>query len=211
MRLLTEIQHKKHVVWDWNGTILDDVQHAVNTMNVLLDSHDLPLINIVTYRQIFEFPVKKYYDKLGFDYYKRSFERLCGDFIDCFMAEFGDCRPFHSMPEILSSIKTNGQVQSVLSATDQVNLDKMVDHFGFGDYFDFVYGIDNKIAASKLQRGFELLQNSPIPSNDTVLIGDTLHDLEVGKALGIDVVLVTHGHQCQSILCRRHDTVISMS
>jgi len=59
MRLLTEIQHKKHVVWDWNGTILDDVQHAVNTMNVLLDGHDLPLIDIVTYRQIFEFPVKK--------------------------------------------------------------------------------------------------------------------------------------------------------
>jgi len=76
------------------------------------------------------------------------------------MAEFGDCRPFHSMPAILSSLSTNGQVQSVLSATDQVNLDKMVDHFGFGDYFDFVYGIDNKIAASKLQRGFEIGRES---------------------------------------------------
>ncbi len=211
MCLLTEIEHKKHVVWDWNGTILDDVQHAVNTMNTLLDVHGLPLIDIAAYRKVFEFPVKNYYDKLGFDYSKRSFEYLCHDFVDHFMAEFGDCRPFDSVRNILSTIKLNGQVQSILSATDQVNLDKMVGHFGFGDHFDFVYGIDNKFAVSKLERGFELLKNSSVSREDTVLIGDTLHDLEVGKALGIDVILVTHGHQCQSLLSDRHDTVISMS
>jgi phosphoglycolate phosphatase len=211
MRLMTEIEHKKHVVWDWNGTILNDVQHAVNTMNTLLDNHGLPLIDVGGYRKIFEFPIKNYYDKLGFDYSIRSFEHLCHDFVDHFMAEFGDCRPFDSVENILTTIKANGQEQSILSATDQDNLDKMIDHFEFDDHFDFVYGIENKFAASKIERGFELLKNSPISREETVLIGDTLHDLEVGEELGIDVILVAHGHQCQSILSRRHHTVISMS
>jgi phosphoglycolate phosphatase len=208
--LLREIQNKKHIIWDWNGTILNDVQHAVDTMNDLLSFHKLPSIEVEKYKTLFEFPVKNYYDKLGFNYALRSFEDLCHDFVDNFMDGFSNCMPFQKIEETLVKVREDGRTQSVLSATDQVSLDKMIKHFNFLDHFDFVYGIDNKLAASKVGRGKELINNSQIAKDETVLIGDTIHDLEVGEELGIDVVLITHGHQCEKILLKRHNKVLNI-
>ena len=50
-----------HVIWDWNGTIIDDAYLCVEVMNQVLKNRDLPLINISSYRKNFCFPVKKYY------------------------------------------------------------------------------------------------------------------------------------------------------
>ena len=51
------LEGKEHIIWDWNGTILNDVEHAVMVMNTLLDEHQLPLIDRDYYREIFDFPV----------------------------------------------------------------------------------------------------------------------------------------------------------
>jgi phosphoglycolate phosphatase len=98
----------------------------------------------------------------------------------------------------------------VLSATDQFNLDSMMDHFELRHIFKFTYGIDNKFAASKVNRGHELMSQSKFSQSETVLIGDTRHDLEVAEALGIDAILVSHGHQCATRLRGGRHVVIDV-
>lgn len=71
------ITGKRHIIWDWNGTLLDDVGHAVSVINSLLDEHDLPRIDQERYRKIFDFPVLRYFETLGFDFEKEPFESLC--------------------------------------------------------------------------------------------------------------------------------------
>ncbi len=46
-----------------------------------------------------------------------------------------------------------------------------------------------------------------IDPGQLILVGDTDHDLEVGDALGIDVLLVTGGHQSHARLSKRHSRV----
>src|SRR3712207_913570 len=86
--LISRLIDKKHVIWDWNGTLLNDVDHAIETMNHLLTDHSLPILDKARYQKIFDFPVKGYYDSLGFDYAKESFESLCHRFVDRFMTGF---------------------------------------------------------------------------------------------------------------------------
>ena len=78
------------------------------------------------------------------------------------------------------------------------------------NFFKFVFGIDNKFAASKIERGHELIRLSKISKKETVIIGDTLHDLEVARALGIDTILISHGHQCPTRLKPHHEMVIEI-
>ncbi|MCK6597964.1 MAG: HAD hydrolase-like protein, partial [Bdellovibrionaceae bacterium] len=170
--------------------------------------HDLALINKALYRKIFDFPVLKYYEQLGFDFKKESFENLCHKFVDRFMSGFQQLPLIPEAKSVLTQLHKEGVSQSVLSATDQPNLDSMIEHFELKDVFKFVYGIDNKLAGSKINRGHSLIQASMIDKSHTVIIGDTLHDLEVAEALGIDAVLISHGHQCYSRLTARHDKVI---
>ena len=67
----------KHVIWDWNGTLLDDAWLCVDVMNGMLSKRGLPLITLEIYRNIFDFPVRDYYLKLGYDFDNESFEMVC--------------------------------------------------------------------------------------------------------------------------------------
>lgn len=79
------------------------------------------------------------------------------------------------------------------------------------ELFAHVFGIENKFAGSKLERGQELLRISGIDASETVIVGDTLHDLEVAKDLGVDAVLIAQGHQSAGRLRKHHSLVIEMS
>jgi len=210
LKLFDALRDKDHVIWDWNGTLLNDVQHAVDTMNDLLASRGLPLLDIERYRQTFCFPIRKYYEALGFDLASEPFSDLCDRYVDVFMAKVNDCELVAGSRELLRGIKGAGKMQSVLSATDQPNLQRMVTAFELETCFDFIFGIENKLAASKLHRGHELIHASGIAPARTILIGDTDHDLEVAQALGISAVLITHGHQCARRLRGIHHDVVDV-
>lgn len=211
LKLFDFIKDSEHIIWDWNGTLLSDVEHAVTTVNqTLLAPRNLPLQTIETYKQVFCFPISKYYEKLGVNMANESFEQLCEDFVDAFMANVHSCGLVPGARDLLQKVKASGKTQSVLSATDQPNLHRQMELFDLKHCFDFIFGIENKQAAGKIHRGHDLMAESKIAKNKTVLIGDTDHDLEVGQALGIPVLLLAHGHQCSQRLRKLHDNVIDI-
>ena len=64
------------VIWDWNGTLLDDAPVCVAAINDMLRERSLPQLSAERYQEIFCFPVSEYYRKAGFDFSKEPFERL---------------------------------------------------------------------------------------------------------------------------------------
>jgi phosphoglycolate phosphatase len=207
-KLYTHLADYEHVIWDWNGTLLNDIGHAVKTVNRLLQKRRLPLLTEESYKENFHFPIRSYYERLGFDLKNESFEDLCEEFVGHFMNGVLDCPLVPGAFDLLKAIKASGKVQSILSASDQENLDHMIKHFSLHEHLDHVYGIADKFAASKVYRGHELLVAAKKDKAKTVLIGDTDHDLEVGTALGINVILVSHGHQNSYKLRKLHPHVV---
>ena len=65
-------KNKSAIIWDWNGTIVDDAQVFVDIMNVFLNEKKLKNISIKDYNNNFVFPVENYYTSLGFDFSKES-------------------------------------------------------------------------------------------------------------------------------------------
>lgn len=210
MKLVEALKKKEHIIWDWNGTLLDDVHHAVSTINLLLQDHHLPLITREHYRKIFGFPVRNYYEQLGFNFQTHSFEDICEDFVSRYMKGLPKLGLMPQMFSTLVELHQHNRTQSILSATDQENLDLIIQHYDLNSIFTYVFGIDNKMAGSKIERGHELIRISNIPLEKTILVGDTLHDLEVGKELGIEVILISHGHQCPTRLREHHDWVLEV-
>ena len=207
-QLLALADTKKNVIWDWNGTLLDDVDYVVDVINPLLTKHGLEKQTADSYKAIFGFPVRDYYVKMGFDLEKNCFSQLSEDFHESYYANFSSCGLFDVSYSALEHFKSTNKSQSILSASEQQALYQVVDHYKIKPYFDYVYGIENKLAASKLKRGQELMEHSGYFADQTLLIGDTDHDLEIGNAMGLEVVLVSHGHQSKERLLKIHDKVI---
>ena len=71
----------KHIIWDWNGTLLNDAWLCVEVMNLLLKRRDLKEIDLNIYQSVFGFPIIDYYRRLGFTFEKESFEIPGTEFI----------------------------------------------------------------------------------------------------------------------------------
>lgn len=185
-----------HVIWDWNGTLLDDVELGFSTINALLKKRHLcPLEDIDAYRDIFGFPVIDYYRRAGFDFSAEPFEVAATEYIELYHSDNSRFRLFGGVPEILASIKEMGLRQAILSASEKNNLLSQVGLFGIEQYFDDIIGICDIYAGSKTDAGQKYIAQSGTDRSKTVMFGDTVHDHETAKALGVDCILIANGHQ----------------
>ena len=184
---------EKRLIWDWNGTLLDDVPAAVNALNRMLVKRGASPISIAHYRSHFGFPVRPFYAELGVDLDRWNWDEICEDFHSYIAEEPQSIR--EDAVVSLQLAKGHGFSQCVLSALRQDLLERSLEKNGLMGFFDLVYGVDNLDGASKLQRGHELVAALGAGVENAIMIGDTLHDAEVAKALGVDCVLVSCGHQ----------------
>ncbi len=191
------IENYQHIIWDWNGTLLDDVQLCADIMNKLLKVRSLPTITLNTYREIFTFPVKEYYIKAGHDFVNESFEKIGKDFIDDYEMRKTECALYPYAAEVLEIMLSLKIEQHLLSAYKQNNLEDIIKHFGISEYFNSVRGLDHIYADGKIEVGKQLMNeiSSNGKGSKVLLIGDTIHDYEVAKALNTDCLLVSNGHQ----------------
>jgi phosphoglycolate phosphatase len=184
----------RHVIWDWNGTLLDDLDLCVDVMNDLLGRRSLLLLDRARYHHLFDFPVSAYYERLGFDFSRDSFEKLSAEFISAYDARRWECQLQRGARAVLESLQNGGVTQSVLSAYRQETLQEIVGHFGLTPRFLRILGLDNIYAPSKAELGRSWVAELAVPPGEILLIGDTLHDLAVAQAIGVDCVLVACGH-----------------
>lgn len=189
----------RQIVWDWNGTLLDDVQASVNAINVLLAERHLPTIDPVRYRECFGFPVRNYYLALGFRLEREDWNALARRYHDLYLAD-PTIRLWPEAVPVLRTCHASGLGMSILSAAEQSILDRMLEDAGVTDWFDRIHGVDNLDGRSKVDIGHALMQRIPCPAAQVLLVGDTLHDHEVAAALGCACVLISHGHQSHTRL-----------
>jgi len=201
-------KNKKAIIWDWNGTLLNDVEICIDCMNILLKARNLSLLDHDAYKNVFTFPVKAYYQKLGFNFTDEEFEKPATEFIDLYYQNLHRADLFKPANELLSKLKLAGYHQSILSAMEHERLvQSLIDKKVF-QLFDQVAGIDDHYAHSKLEIGYDLLNKINFNFNEILMIGDTLHDLEVAKKLGIEILLVANGHQSKERLLAETPNVV---
>lgn len=184
----------KHVIWDWNGTLLDDVELCVDVINRMLSSRSMDTLSVERYKTLIDFPVKGYYEKLGFDFSVDSFENLSEIYAKAYNAECGTCMLQKDAIKLIETFAGAGISQSILSAYRQEYLEHFVEHFGIRQYFVKLIGLENNLANGKTENGLRWIKSLGIRPEEILLIGDTVHDYEVAEAAGTDCILVTCGH-----------------
>ncbi len=184
----------EYILWDFNGTILDDVQTGIDSVNFLLSRRGLPEIpSREAYRKIFGFPIRDYYGRLGFDFSQEPYETVAVEWVEQYLMRVKEA---HLCPGVLDALiffREKGIKQSILSATKLEMLEGQLHDLGIRDYFEEVMGLDNIYATSK--EALALSWKARYPDVQAVMLGDTVHDYEVARAIGIDCVLISGGHQ----------------
>lgn len=197
----------RYVIFDFNGTILNDVDLAVESLNKTIAKYlTRGPISIEDYKKVFKFPVKKYYEDVGFDFNKLSWEEVGQYWMNDYMNNFNKAYLYDGILDLLKENKEKGIKNICLSATRRDLLNKQLETLNIKDYFDEVLGIDNIYASSKVNVGLDFIKDKD--KEECIMIGDTTHDKEVADAMGIKCVLCANGHQPKDTLLSVCDNVI---
>ncbi len=188
------------IMWDWNGTLLDDAEVCLTTMNVMLELRGLPTINLETYKELFSFPVIEYYKKIGFDFHKESFENLSVEFIDSYAENLDSANIVPGAEHVLKLLLDLGKENVIISAMKQDMLDHSVIEKGIESCFKDIMGADDIYAAGKAALALDYVKEKNLLAEDILFIGDTTHDYEVAEEIGCRCILMADGHQSEERL-----------
>ena len=198
-----------HVVFDWNGTLIDDIDLAVESANRVMAKYGKPAIDQETYRRHFRFPVQDLYRDLGFDFEVISFERMSRHYLSHFASRVNECELHPGARPLLEMLRKQGVGASILSASYREALMHSLRHYELEGYFANVMALSNQHAAGKLAEARELQAMLGAEPGRVLYIGDTTHDADIADELGWNCLLIPLGHQSREVLSGRGHTVIA--
>jgi phosphoglycolate phosphatase len=190
----------KEIVWDWNGTLINDTSLCVDILNKILSLHDQPSISIEYYRNNFSFPVSAFYKRISLPSSGKKFDDVSLSFISEYRLKWKECNLQPGVLQILKLIQQLGLRQSILSAGNQSDVEVFLDHFNLVSFFNQVFGTDNIKAEGKIELGKKFITDSNLRPDEILLVGDTIHDLQVANEIGFSVLLFSQGHNSNNQL-----------
>lgn len=189
------------VFWDWNGTLLDDLDYTLGCLNWLLARFGYPQrYGREAYRELFGFPIEDYYIRAGFDFARHPYPLLAQQFMEHYNAGVCACGVTPHAVQTLRALRAAGKRQVILSASRRDYLIEQVAQRGLKGYFDELLGLSDIYGVSKVQLGLDWLRAARMDPARCVLVGDTDHDAAVAAAMGVRCILVTTGHQSRARL-----------
>ncbi len=189
------------VLWDWNGTLLNDVSLCLDALNRLLARFGYSQrYDLDGYRKIFGFPVEEYYLRAGFDFSRNSFDELAKSYMADYTPASVACPLTDDARPTLDRLHQAGLRQVILSASPIDTLRRQTAERGVADCFDTMLGLGDIYAKSKVELGLSYLERSGFDPARAVMIGDSTHDYQVARALGVECILYSGGHQSAQVL-----------
>ncbi|MBI5244577.1 MAG: HAD family hydrolase [Elusimicrobia bacterium] len=193
----------RRVIWDFNGTLLDDARLCLECLNAMRRRRSMPEVPLEYYLENFDFPVIEFYRKIGFDFSVEPFDVPANEWAGLYHERiWAEGRLHEGAADVLETLRGKGIQQGILSAYKHEMLEKALVHFNIRDYFDPVLGLGDYHAGSKVELGASWIRSCGIEPEKIILIGDTVHDLETARAMGVGCALIARGYQAKHRLVR---------
>ncbi|HEX5543234.1 MAG TPA: HAD hydrolase-like protein [Micromonospora sp.] len=183
---------RKHLVWDWNGTLLDDLSLVVESTNITFARVNGPIVTAQEHRVRFRRPVADYYSEvLGRPVGADEFARLDKIFHDAYRTRLAACE---LAEDARHAMREWGGTQSLLSMWFHDELVPTIETYGLTDAFVRVDGLPGTVGGDrKAEYLARHLAALGVDGRSTVLIGDSLDDADAAESVGARCVLYAGG------------------
>ena len=195
-----------HIIWDWNGTLLNDIGASLASVNDMLAMRGREPIGIDYYRECIGVPIIRFYEKV-FDLPNEDYSIIIKQYNNGYLYHLKDCGLSENAVEVLDYFARKGVKQAIVSSSNNEQLYANVRKYGIFDRFEAVLGAADYFAGSKIERAVEYLSKSE--GYRALVVGDLEHDAEMAAELGADCVLITSGHENRQRLYSANARVIS--
>ncbi len=190
-----------HIVWDWNGTLFDDVAAVYGAACEIFAARGLPPVTLDAYRAAYTRPISLFYARLfGREFDAAEFPGLDHDFHAAYRTRMSQCGLTEDAAEALVSWRRRGGTQSLLSMWRHDELVPFVERLGISGEFtriDGLRGVGGGRKSTHLARHLAALELDPA---DVLLVGDSVDDAAAAADAGATCVLYDGGYHDRTAL-----------
>ncbi|MEU8509596.1 HAD family hydrolase [Streptomyces brevispora] len=198
----TQGKYRTHLVWDWNGTLLDDNTAVVGATNAAFGEVGVAPISLDQYREMYCIPIPRFYERLmGRLPTEAEWDLMDVAFHRHYTEQRTGCGLTAGAAELLAQWQQAGRSQSLLSMYGHDELVPVVRGYGIEGHFLRVDGRTGRSGGSKAQhmeRHFAALDG--ISPEHAVIIGDAVDDAVAAAHVGARAVLYTGGSHSRASL-----------
>ncbi|GGM31815.1 phosphatase [Micromonospora sonchi] len=183
---------RTHLVWDWNGTLLNDLDLVVACTNAVFVSEGGPTVTAAEHRVRFRRPIADYYaEVLGRAVDGENFGRLDKIFHEAYRLGLTTCELAHDAVDALAAWSGS---QSLLSMWFHDELVPAVRTYGLAGRFSRVDGLRAEVGGDrKAESLVRHLDELGVDGRSVVLIGDSIDDADAALSVGGRAVLYAGG------------------
>lgn len=182
------------IIWDFNGTIIDDVYAALGAVNDMLTIRNQNTIDINTYYKAMDIPIWKFYERV-FLPDTITPEEAIAEFDAGYEKHLSSKPLMEGIVDILETFRNMGKHQIVVSASHVDKVKARLSELGILDFFSEVLAHSDYNADSKTYLAREYFKTHNLDFADAVVIGDSVFDFTMASELQCDCILTTQGHQ----------------
>lgn len=187
-----------HIIWDWNGTLVDDVDVTVECVNDTLKAYGLPTTDRQEYLDVITPSMEEYYGRM-IDLSVHPLTEILSHFQSGYAKRLGKLKLQNGAEDVLNHLKSIGAHQYIVSSFEQSALVRDVNLFNIASLFDEISGAGDILCGSKTDRAKQITDHAKL-SGCPVYIGDSISDYNTAKGAGCDCILIAKGHQKKSDL-----------
>lgn len=177
----------KNIIFDWSGVIRDSADHQLWVVNKMFDGAGAREISMQELKENWEQPYMGFYNKYVPQWTLEQEQKAFREAIarkDC-----PKSHPYKDVVELIRKLEERGVLMVVLSGDDPTTIFPDVKQFGLENIF-------KEVVADSYDKAVEihgLMSRNNFEKEETVFIGDSNHEVEVGKQVGIKTIAVTWG------------------
>lgn len=175
----------KNIIFDWSGVIKDSVEDHLFVVNEIFTRFGAGTISLSELKENWKQPYMLFYNKYLPDLTTtQETEAYKEAIIKC-----QSPRPYAGIVDLIKDLKNQGVRMVVVSSDLPDTLLAEIDSFGLNNIFlDVVTEAHDKTDAMK-----NIIATNNFNKSETIVVGDSNHEIEVGKLIGIKTVAVTWG------------------
>ncbi|GFH33822.1 HAD family hydrolase [Streptomyces pacificus] len=195
-------KHSAHVVWDWNGTLLDDIHTVIEATNASFAEIGLGPISLERYRELYCVPVPLFYERLmGRLPTDEEWAAMDAVFHRHYWGLAGACLLTAGAADLLASRQAAGRTQSLLSLAPHEHLVPIVRRHGIEERF---VRVDGRVGSSHAGKAEHMVRHvaalGNVPPERIVVVGDAADDALAAAHVGAKAVLYTGGSHSRASL-----------
>jgi phosphoglycolate phosphatase-like HAD superfamily hydrolase len=190
-----------HLVWDWNGTLLDDLPIVIDAVNRSIGAFGVNAITADDYRDHYTRPVRHFYDRIfARPITDEEWLRLNAGFHEAYFEAATHVELAPGAREAMHRLSEAGWTQSLLSMSPHDWLEGIVERLAITETFEMVDGLSGPTGGAKAIHLEEHLDMLEVPGESVVVVGDTPDDVAAARHVGARAILFHGGSHHMEVL-----------